>query len=89
MRETGNSFHAASSPCHTYTTVLAGDKWRTSVSANHDQMFSVGDISEDCAGQGSKSTPCVVTVKTRRATCDLTLSDGVWQACKIERDHWT
>ncbi|XP_035222092.1 papilin-like [Stegodyphus dumicola] len=36
--ETGNTFYAASSLCHTSSAVL----WRASLSATYDQMFSVG-----------------------------------------------
>ncbi|GFS77230.1 hypothetical protein TNCV_3758191 [Trichonephila clavipes] len=45
----GNSFHATSSLRHTSLTVLVGEGWQASLSATHDQMFSVDDKS---ANQG-------------------------------------
>ncbi|GFU58785.1 hypothetical protein TNCV_3089251 [Trichonephila clavipes] len=47
MTETENSFHASSSLCHSLSTVLAGEGWRTSLSATQDQMLSLGNRSGD------------------------------------------
>ncbi|GFY01237.1 hypothetical protein TNCV_5077041 [Trichonephila clavipes] len=59
MTETNNSFHADSSLYHTSSTVLAGEEWRVSLSAAHDQIFSMGDRSGDHASQVNSRIPCV------------------------------
>ncbi|GFX44561.1 hypothetical protein TNCV_2637261 [Trichonephila clavipes] len=47
MKETGNSFYAASSVYHTSSTVLAGEEWQANLLATNNQMF----ISGNHAGQ--------------------------------------
>ena len=74
MIETSNSFFVASSLCQTSSTVTGGEEWWASLSATHDQMFSVADRSGDCAELGSNRIPCVSRkFKTRRAKSDLAL----------------
>ncbi|GFU67292.1 putative transposable element [Trichonephila clavipes] len=79
MTQKGNSSHAALSLRHTSSNILAEDKWRASLSATQDQMFSVGDRS---GGKGNNRIPCVsskelwfqkdgATCHTARATIDL------------------
>ncbi|GFW45568.1 hypothetical protein TNCV_3245081 [Trichonephila clavipes] len=54
MTETCNSFHVASSLCHTSSAILDGEGWWASFSATQYQMFSMGDRSHDHADQGKR-----------------------------------
>ncbi|GFW84213.1 hypothetical protein TNCV_4878761 [Trichonephila clavipes] len=71
----GSSFHTASSLCCASSHELTGEEWRANPSATHKQMFSMGDKSEDYAGQGNSRIPYVSRkIRTQSATCGIALS---------------
>ena len=75
MIETDSSFHAVSRLRHTSWTVLDEKVWQISLSATHEQMFSVGDTSGDHADLGINRIPSVSRkIRTWHATCGLALS---------------
>ncbi|GFV88681.1 hypothetical protein TNCV_1594011 [Trichonephila clavipes] len=53
----GNSFHDASSLCHTSSIIFVGEGWWSSISQQPKTRFSMGDRSEARAGQGNNRIP--------------------------------
>ena len=74
LKETGNSFHVASSLFYTSSTVLAGEGWEASLN-NLWPDVSVSDRSGEHVGQGSNQLTCVSgKLRTKSATCGHALS---------------
>ena len=73
--EMGNSFHAASSLCHTSSTILVEGRWRTSVSTIHNHMPLMGDKLGERLREGNSQIPCASgKVRIWRAMRGLALS---------------
>ena len=82
MAETGNSFHAVSSLCHTSLAILAEEGCQASLSGNPwPDVFNEWQIWRPCHPGQQSNTPCVKEkVRTQCTTCGLALA-GRW--CQV------
>ncbi|GFW38318.1 hypothetical protein TNCV_1331711 [Trichonephila clavipes] len=75
MACTGTDAHAASTRCHSSSTIVTGVWCRERHSATLDPTFSIGERSRERAGQGNSRTFFVPRkVRTIPTTCDSVLS---------------
>ncbi len=79
MIDKDKSFHAVLSICHTSFIVVAGERWRLSLS---DKMFSVVNDLENVLAEQQSNTLCVEVGQNTTGNmwfCVILLNDDAWE----------